>query len=218
MSVDERRVLPLAFYQRDVLTVARELLGTILVSTAGGQTVRILVTETEAYHESERGAHTYGGRRTPRTEVMFHGGGKAYVYFVYGMHWQFNVVTGQAGTGEAVLIRAGVPLFSSGRDAFGMGDDSRQVVRARRGWTDKAPPKDVARWLDGPGKLTQGLGIGRQHNGLEFDGRGELWFEPGLPAPDEQVTTGPRVGIAYAKEDALLPWRFVFRPVLLPTG
>jgi DNA-3-methyladenine glycosylase len=193
-------VLPLAYFRRPALEVARDLLGAVLVSHAGGQTVRLRVTETEAYHQSERGAHTYGGKRTPRTEVMFHAGGKAYTFFVYGMHWQFNVVTGQAETGEAVLIRAGVPLA-----------DSVDVVRQRR-FADRKAPKNLRKWCDGPGKLCQAAGITGALGGTEFLADQPAYFERGVSVPDADVLIGPRVGIAYAGEDALLPWRFRVRP------
>lgn len=193
-------VLPLSFFRRPVLDVARDLLGTVLVSHAGGATVRLRVTETEAYHESERGAHTYGRKRTPRTEVMFHDGGKAYTFFVYGMHWQFNVVTGLAETGEAVLVRAGVPL-----------PDCVAIVRQRR-FGDRKPPKDLRKWCDGPGKLCQAAAITGELRGVEFMPGEPVHFEAGAPIPDADVEIGPRVGIAYAGEDALLPWRFRVKP------
>jgi DNA-3-methyladenine glycosylase len=195
------QALPPSFFQRDVLIVARALLGQVLVSRIGGTEVRVIVTETEAYHQSERGAHTYGGRRTPRTEPMFATGGISYVYFVYGMHWQFNVVTGQQDVGEAVLLRAGVPLT----------DDDAQIVAARRFGADKKVPKDRAKWADGPAKLTQALGIDKAVNALELAPQQPVWFERGQDVPDAEVLRLPRVGIAYAGEDALLPWRFLWQ-------
>jgi DNA-3-methyladenine glycosylase len=196
--------LPAAFFQRHALVVARELLGSTLVSTLGGHMVRLRVVETEAYHECERGAHAFGGRRTKRNEAMFEDGGIAYVYFVYGMHWALNAVTGLAGTGEAVLIRAGVP---------DQADESMlAMLRERRGFGDgkgmRPVPRDVRRWLDGPAKLTQGLAVTGAQNARPFVAETGLWFEQGTPVADADVVTGPRIGIAYAGDDALLPWRF----------
>jgi DNA-3-methyladenine glycosylase len=227
---DPHDVLPLAFFQREVLVVARDLLGRVLVSHAGGVTTRFWLTETEAYHQDERGAHTYGGKRTRRTEVMFHHGGKAYVYFVYGFHWQFNVVTGQQETGQAVLVRGGVPSA-----------ESRAIVRARRGWLAEPsaatvpeadpstaqhrrkqptqPPANVRRWCDGPAKLCQAAAITGELNGILFLPDQPVFFEHGWPVADADVVALPRVGIDYAGADALLPWRFrVLDGTAVPDG
>ncbi|MFZ4577486.1 MAG: DNA-3-methyladenine glycosylase [Myxococcota bacterium] len=208
-AIDET-ALPQAFFQRPVLDVAPDLLGRVVVArlptglaTAAGTqeaALRLLVLETEAYHESERGAHAYGGRRTPRNAAMFQAGGIAYVYFVYGMHWQFNVVTGREGTGEAVLIRAGLPLDL----------DTVTRVRARRGFDlpGRKPPSCLEKWVDGPAKLTQALGIDRRQDGQPLRPDQLVWFQVGVPVPADQIVAGPRVGIDYAGEDAQLPWRF----------
>ena len=198
--------MPRQFFQRDVLTVARALLGKVLVARTGGVEVRLIVTETEAYHESERGSHTFGGRRTPRTEPMFAAGGISYVFLVYGMHWQFNVVTGEAGVGEAVLLRAGVPLT----------DADARVVAERRFGAERKPPRDRNKWVDGPAKLTQALALDKSLNALTFAADQPVWFEdaPGVDAA--RVVALPRVGIAYAGEDAALPWRFLLLPQKAP--
>lgn len=198
-------VLPLAFFRRDSLEVARDLLGRVMVSQAGGACVRMIVLETEAYDQRERGAHCYGGRRTARTQVMFRAGGVSYVYFLYGMHWNFNVVTGPADHGQAVLIRAGLPL----------GDDrTLALVRGRRGWGPggRVPSRRVSadprRWCDGPAKLCQGMALHGAHNDRPLVPTEAVYFESGVPIAESEVSRGPRVGIGYAGDDALLPWRF----------
>jgi len=185
------------FFRRDVLVVARELLGTELICTSAAGSVRLRVTETEAYHERERGSHSFGGKRTQRNAVMFGDGGAAYVYFIYGMYWMLNVVTGLDGEGAAVLLRAGLPM--AGLD----------IVQKRRGWGEtRRAPRDLAKWCDGPGKVAQALAVDRDLNGTPLQLGQRLWFESGVRAPESAVVVGPRVGIDYAGEDALLPWRF----------
>jgi DNA-3-methyladenine glycosylase len=190
------RELDAAFFRQPALLVARELLGCVLVSRAGGRETRFVIAETEAYHESERGAHCFGGRKTARNAAMFEAGGVAYVYFTYGMHWMLNVVTGEAGTGEAVLLRAGWPLA-----------DSWPLVRQRRFGEGKAPT-DPRRWCDGPAKLTQAAAVERSLNGCRLAADAPLQVLAGTVIPDAQVVIGPRVGIDYAGADAALPWRF----------
>ncbi len=184
--------LPVAFYDRPTLTVARELLGMRLVRLLDGQRVGGWIVETEAYvGEEDLGCHARAGR-TPRTEVMYGPPGRAYVYFNYGMHWLLNAVTEREGFPAAVLIRAlwpaeGVALIAA-----------RRRGRPRRQWTD------------GPAKLTQALAIDGSFNRCDLtvtdDG---LWIEPGLPVPAENVTKGPRVGLYSVPEPwKSIPWRF----------
>lgn len=184
------------FYAReDTLSVARELLGKVLVVPAeGGERVSGRVVETEAYVGPEdRASHAYGHRRTPRTETMYREGGCAYVYFVYGMHHQFNVVTGPEGSPHAVLVRALEP-------GEGLG-----LMRLRR------PVKDDRQLTSGPGKLCRALGIDRTFDGADLTGA-RLWLEDdGARFREEEIAAGPRVGVAYAGEDAQRPWRFWVR-------
>ena len=191
------------FFRRDVLVIARELLGAILVGESDAGTVRLRVVETEAYHERERGSHSFGGRRTERNAVMFGDGGVAYVYFIYGMYWMLNVVTGLEGEGAAVLLRGAVPI------------QGEELVRQRRGWLQgRSAPRDLAKWCDGPGKVAQALAVDRRLNGVPLQVGQPLWFERGVAVPDADVVTGPRVGIDYAGEDALLPWRFRVKSIV----
>jgi DNA-3-methyladenine glycosylase len=185
--------LPRSFYNRDTLTVARELLGARLVHVEHGRRLSGIITETEAYcGEQDLACHAKAGR-TPRTEVMYGPPGHAYVYFTYGIHWLFNTVTRPAGRPEAVLVRAIIPL------------EGLEVIKDRRG---KVPHRV---WTDGPAKLTQALGIGEQHNRLDLTApTSPIWIEPALDIPDRFVTTGPRIGLNSVSEPwKSKPWRFL---------
>jgi DNA-3-methyladenine glycosylase len=191
------RKLPRKFYSRsDTVTVARELLGKLLViPDAAGDQVSAMIVETEAYLGVEdRGAHSHGGRRTPRNEVMYGQAGHVYVFFVYGMYYQFNVVTGPVDHPHAILIRAVEPV------------DGIEVMRKRRG--DKAQKdRDLT---SGPGKLAIALGIDRSMNGADLLGE-RVWIENYQTIPGDHIASGPRIGIDYAADDALKPWRFWIR-------
>src|SRR5688572_16036609 len=187
--------LPLAFYARaDVLAVARDLLGKVLVVPArGGARVAGIIVETEAYRAPEdRASHAWNGRRTRRTETMYGPGGTAYVYFVYGMYHQFNVVTNVADVPHAVLIRALEPL------------EGVDLMRRRRGG---AAPGELT---SGPGKLCIALGIDRRLDGADLLGD-RIWLEPGRRVSADAIAAGPRVGIDYAGDWVAQPWRFWLR-------
>lgn len=184
------------FYTRaDVLRVARELLGKrLVVAGVGGERLAGLVVETEAYAGPEdKASHAYRNRRTRRTETMFAEGGTAYVYFIYGMYHQLNVVTNRAGVPHAVLVRALEPVEGLGR------------MRENR---------PVGRDLDltsGPGKLCRALGVDLSFDGEDLTG-GRVWVEDsGRRVRAAEIASGARVGIDYAEEYALKPWRFWLR-------
>lgn len=177
----------------DTLRVARELLGKrLVVPSASGVRVSGRVVEVEAYLGVEdRAAHSYGGRRTRRTETMFAVGGTAYVFFVYGMHHQFNVVTGPEGQPHALLVRAVEP------------EEGIELMRERR------PVSKERELTNGPGKLCRALGIDLTFDGEDLTTTRRAWLEEtGVKFKSEQIATGPRIGVAYAAEDALKPWRF----------
>lgn len=186
------KILPAAFYQNpDVIHLARELLGKYLITEINGVQTGGKITETEAYRAPEdRASHAYNYRRTKRNEVMYHAGGIAYVYFVYGIHNMFNVVTNTAENPHAILIRAIKPEIGL------------ETMLQRR--NKSRPDKTLT---SGPGSVTQALGITREHNGLPLDGP-PIWIEDRGIKP-RNIVVGPRVGIDYAGEDALLPWRFI---------
>ncbi|HUM14754.1 MAG TPA: DNA-3-methyladenine glycosylase [Candidatus Nitrosotalea sp.] len=184
--------LPRDFYTHpDVVAVARRLIGCLLVVPArGGRRVSGLIVETEAYRGPEdRASHAYGGRRTLRTETMYARGGTAYVYFVYGMYHQFNVVTSVEGIPHAVLVRALEPV------------DGLSLMRRRRGGgTDRG-------LTSGPGKLCIALGIDRRLDRADLVGD-RIWLEEGRSVPPARIASGPRIGIDYAEAWVDRPWRF----------
>ena len=184
--------LPRAFYTRpNVVTVARDLLGKLLVvPAADGERVSGIIVETEAYRGPlDRAAHSYGGRRTKRTEPMYAIGGTAYVFFVYGMYYQFNVVTHAAETPHAVLIRAVEPC------------EGLELMRKRR---QGQPDRNLTK---GPGKLCIAMGIDRRLDGADLLGQ-QVWLEERPPVRRSQILSGPRIGIDYAGEWVSKPWRF----------
>lgn len=183
------------FYIRgDTLKIARDLLGKlIVVPNEHGTRVSGMIVETEAYlGGTDRAAHTYGGRRTPRNEVTYSAGGNVYVFFVYGMYYQLNVVCGAVDSPHVVLIRAVEPV------------DGIEIMRTRRG-----EMKD-RNLTSGPGKLCIAFGIDRGFNGEDLLGE-RIWLEDHESFSLSQIAVGKRIGIDYAGEDAQKPWRFWIR-------
>jgi DNA-3-methyladenine glycosylase len=181
------------FFSQDTLLVARLLLGKRLVRRLEGRRLAGCIVETEAYiGEEDKGCHASVGR-TQRNEVMFGPPGHAYVYFTYGMHWMFNVVTEVEGFPAAVLIRALEPL-----------EGVAEMVRNRKG-------RAVFDLCSGPAKLTQALGITRALNGADLCVRrgAEIWIEDAPPILDADVATGPRIGLNNIPEPwQSIQWRF----------
>jgi len=182
------RPLPRAFYATGPRSLARALLGRVLVhdDPVAGRLAGSIV-ETEAYGgRDDPASHAYR-RETPRNRFMFGAPGHAYVYFTYGMHHCFNVVCGAPGRPMAVLVRALEPLVGLGRMAERRGTGS------------------VTRLARGPGALAQALGLGREHDGSDLV-RGPLWVADLPPARGSRsVVRGPRVGIRLAADR---PWRY----------
>ncbi len=187
-------VLPRTFYDRPTVVVARDLLGRVLVRMLDGERLAGRIVETEAYIGPEDLACHARAGRTARTNVLFGPPGHAYIYFTYGMHWMLNTVTENEGHGSGVLLRALEPLEGVERIAA-----NRQAARG------PMPPRA---WTSGPARLTQALQIDGSLKGTDLTGD-VLFIEPGEPVPDENVQTGPRVGITYTPEPwRSQPWRF----------
>lgn len=191
--------LPREFFAQSTLTVARDLLGCVLVrlEKRNERTRRVsgIITETEAYcGEEDLGCHAKAGR-TPRTAVLYGPPGHAYIYFTYGNHWLFNCVTRAAGEPQAVLIRALQPL--EGVDLIA--------------WRRRGQPEP--RWTDGPGKLTQALRLDGKLNGADLTASKAIIFvEAGQTVPDDRVQIGPRIGLYTVPEPwKSKPWRFLAR-------
>ena len=186
--------LPRSFYTRtDVVRVAQELLGKVLVSESPEGRCAGRIVETEAYRApDDKACHAYGNRRTKRTETMFGPGGTAYVYLIYGMYDMLNVVTGPAGQAQAVLIRALEPV------------DGITLMQARR-----RLDKPGLRLTNGPGILCRAFGITRAHDGLDFtDPATALTLRDAPVLPEARIIASPRVNVAYAAECTAWPWRF----------
>ncbi len=183
------------FYVRDnTLKVAREMLGKLLVAPdEKGNRVSGLIVEVEAYlGVTDKAAHSYGGRRTARNEITYGNGGHAYVFFIYGMYHQLNVVTGPAEHPHVVLIRALEPV------------EGVEIMQKRRG-----PMKDRS-LTSGPGKLCIAMNIDRSLNGEDLVG-GKIWLEDRKTFTPKEIASGNRIGIDYAEEDSEKPWRFWVR-------
>jgi len=185
--------LPLSYYSnQDVLFLAQDLLGKVLFTDIDDEVTAGIIVETEAYFGVlDKASHAYGGRRTNRTETLYSHGGVSYVYLCYGIHHLFNVVTSVKDEPHAVLIRAVEPLIG------------KNIMELRRNMS-----VDKAAISSGPGSAAKALGIDQSFNKKDLDGN-EIWIEDhGIRYPSDDIIKAPRIGVAYAQEDALLPWRF----------
>ncbi|GFN35489.1 DNA-3-methyladenine glycosylase [Tepidimicrobium xylanilyticum] len=185
------------FYSRNTLTVAKELLGKVLVHNINGEKLKGIIVETEAYLGiRDKAAHAYGGRKTKRVEAMYGLPGTAYVYLIYGLYYCFNIVTEKEGVPEAVLIRAiepieGLDLMAKNR--FGISYDN----------LTKYQKKNLT---NGPGKLTRALNIDKALNMIDLC-NDRLYLEEADNSEFNIVET-TRVGIDYAEEAKDFPYRF----------
>ena len=188
-----QKKLPISFYTKDnVVGISKELLGKYLCTHIDGRYTCGMIVETEAYSGiNDKACHAHLNRRTKRTEIMYATGGVAYVYLCYGIHHLFNIITNVKKQADAILIRAIEPT------------DGLDVMLQRRKM-DELAPKITA----GPGTVSQALGINKTHYGESLFAN-KIWLEDrGVEINDSAIIASPRVGVAYAEEDALLPWRF----------
>ena len=177
------------------MSIARDLLGKIVVTRFGGFKTAGRIVETEAYAGiTDKASHAYGGRRTLKNEHMYQGPGTAYIYVCYGMHQMLNVVTNAEGIPDAVLIRALQPL--EGLDHMG-----------ERTGKDPGDPS-ICR---GPGNVGKALGIHRINSGLPLKGNEIYLAEDGFNVRPGEIGVGKRIGVESAGADALLPYRFFVR-------
>jgi len=198
MVIENKNQLPREFYTRnDVVLIARELLGKVIYTFVNNEITAGIIIETEAYAGiTDKASHAYNNRRTARTEIMFSKGGYTYVYLCYGVHSLFNIVTSVESDPHAVLIRGIEPIF--GIDTM--------IRRSAKVLTQNSS-------VNGPGKISKLLGIEVSHSGIDLCPAGTtektIWLsDEGINVPAEEINTGPRIGIPYAGEDALLPYRF----------
>lgn len=183
--------LPSSYFQsKNVVQLAEDLIGLEVFTNINGAITSGIVTETEAYAgKGDKACHAHLGRFTKRTAVMYEPGGIAYIYICYGIHHLFNIVTNTKGHADAILIRAVEP--TKGIDII--------LERRQKPRVDKSLSA-------GPGNVSKALGLSKKHNSLSVSSE-TIWFENSIPKPSNIIKT-TRIGIDYAGDDALLPWRF----------
>jgi DNA-3-methyladenine glycosylase len=189
-------ILEREFYERYTLTVAKELLGKLLVHETGEGITIGKIVETEAYNGPEdKASHAYNNLRTERTEVQYGPKGHAYIYQVYGMYFCFDVTSGRLlGKPEAILVRALEPI------------GGLRVMMRRRG----VSKGQIANLTNGPSKLCMAMGISKKQNGVDLCVP-PLRIETGVKVDERQIVQTVRVNIDYADEWKHLPWRFVIK-------
>ena len=184
------------FLHNDVVTLARELIGKHLFTKLNfGIITGGIISETEAYAGiNDRASHAYGNRRTKRTNTMFLEGGIAYVYLCYGIHALFNIVTNKADVPHAILVRGIIPTHGI------------EKIKESTGYKTISNSS-----INGPGKVTKALGIKTSHDKTPLTGT-NIWLEDrGVKISDNDIIVTKRIGVDYAGEDALLPYRFVLK-------
>lgn len=188
--------LPASFYGRsDVVAITKELLGKILVTNFNDVVTAGRIVEAEAYNgPHDKASHSFGNRRTKRTEVMYASGGVAYVYLCYGIHQMFNVVTNVQDVPNAILIRALEPIIGTNA----MLERSNKSVHGF----------DLTR---GPGNVGKALALNTQHTGMSLQSDEVYIADDGLRYSDDEIGITTRIGVEYAAEDSLLPYRFIVK-------
>lgn len=191
-----------SFYSRDTLQVAEELLGKYLVRKQQGKVLIGKIVEVEAYMgEQDKAAHSYGGRRTERNEVMYGEAGHIYVYFIYGMHYCFNVITEKLNVPRGVLIRALEPI--EGMELMSLNRYKKQL--------EELSSREIKNLTNGPAKLCSALSITREHNGMDLCKNDFYIAEDGEKEKDLEIVRTTRINIDYAEEARYYPWRFYIK-------
>ena len=183
------------FYRKDGLTLAKELIGKVLIHKTEHGVIKGIITETEAYMGViDKASHAYGGLRSNRTETMYHDGGTSYVYLIYGMYYCMNVVANKKDIPEAVLIRGVHPYDKA----------SLKIMKELRK-ADK-----VKNLCNGPGKLCIAMDINKSLDDADMCASGTDFYiaDAGIEINDACILKGPRINIDYAEEAASFPWRF----------
>ncbi len=188
--------IPLSFYERkDVVLIARQLIGKIIVTKFDNKQTSARIVETEAYvAHIDKASHSFGGRRTTRNEHMYSPAGTAYVYICYGLHHMMNIVTNEKDIPDAVLIRAVEPI------------EGINIMLRRTG--KKTLDKTLTR---GPGNVGKALGIFKHHSGNHLLGDKIYLMDDGFKIPTENIGVSERIGVESAGKDALLPYRFYLK-------
>ncbi|MFT4007275.1 MAG: DNA-3-methyladenine glycosylase [Lacrimispora sp.] len=191
------KILSRDFYDRDSLVVAKELLGKVLVHEVNGKRISAKIVEAEAYMGViDKAAHSYGGRRTPRVEVMYGGPGFSYVFMIYGMYYCFNIVTREEGVPQAILIRAGEPV--EGLELMAENRYKKELSQLSK--------SQLTGMTNGPGKLCRALLIDKSLNGEDLC-ENKLYVTEG-PRENFSIVSAKRVGVDYSEEAKDYPWRF----------
>ena len=181
------------FYSQDAVTVAKKLVGKLLVRKLAGREIVCRIVETEAYVGPEdKGSHAYQNKKTERTKILFKSGGYAYVYLIYGMHSCFNVVTNKKGKPESVFIRAVEPLIGL------------ETIKENR----DIGSKKIEELTNGPGKLSQALAINKELNGYNLVSGDKIYIKEDEEKTGYEVVSSPRINIDYAEEYKEKLWRF----------
>ena len=218
------------FFARDGITVAKELLGKILVHETKVGTVRGIITEVESYMgENDKGSHTYGGKRTERTEPMYHAGGTSYVYLIYGMYSCMNIAAMTEGIPQAVLLRSVIQADEESgermiqlrreaaerrkkRESVKIGDTAKAGKTAEiehKAEAVETVPLSLRKHLaDGPGKLCIAMGITKADNDVDMTESSLFYVTEGIEVTPSEIHAAKRIGIDYAEEAADYLWRF----------
>ncbi len=184
-----------SFYLKSPLNVARNLLGKYLVYRSADEKLIVKIIETEAYlGEEDPACHTYKGKKTTRTQILYGSGGYAYIYLIYGMYCCFNAVADKEGEAGAVFIRSAYPIKGI------------KMMAKNRG-IEKVLNKDIYKLTNGPGKLCQAIGITKDINGEDLCGK-RIFIVEGEKIKSENIISLPRINIDYAGKACEYPWRF----------